>query len=172
MSWAKIEEVTLSASQATVTLGNGGTIPQTYKTLKVVISARNNNSAVNGDLLLQFNGNATSYADRYLLGYGSDAGSGISPYGTTRIYVGAGMAGANATASTFGNTEVTIPNYSGSTNKPVSADGVSENNGTNSYQVFSAGIWNSTAAITSIQISNPGSSSFVSGCTFTLYGLA
>jgi len=166
MSWTKIEEVTLSSSQASVTLGNGGTIPQGYKTLKLIVSARSDASAVGVNMQLRPNGSTANLSDRYLDGNGATAASGSE---ATVLWCGNATA-ATATANTFANDEITIPNYAGSTNKPVSIDSVTENNATTAYQDLIAGLWSNTAAITSLTVVS-ASGSFVSGSTFTLYGL-
>jgi hypothetical protein len=50
-----------------------------------------------------------------------------------------------------------IPNYAGSSNKSVSIDAVTENNATAAEANLVAGLWSSTAAITSITLYNYGS---------------
>lgn len=168
MSWTLIEHQAVSGSSTTsVTLGSGGTIPQTYKTLKLLISFRGTSNF--NDLYVTFNGSSTSYTNRYLLGNGASASSGSS--GTTYVYAGVSD-GTTQTASTFSSHEVTIPNYAGSTNKAVSVDGVAENNATTAYQTLNAGLWSNTAAITSITIKDSSTSTIIADTTFTLYGLA
>jgi hypothetical protein len=135
------------------TVGSGGqssidftTIPSTYTDLCVKI---NNRAAAAGseDFYLRVNGSSTSYSYRYLYGTGSVAGSANL---TTGIYfVGCST---SQTASTFGNTEIYIPNYAGSTNKSFSVDSVDENNATAATMVLGAGLWSNSAAITSISI--------------------
>lgn len=164
MSWTKIEEVTLSSSQASVTLGTGGTLPQTYKTLKVVTSTRASGAFTSSTLAIAFNGVSTNQSMRFLNGNGSSASSGTD----TTIY-GYTTAGSN-TANTFASTEFTIPNYTGSTNKPVGVDNVQEDNVTTSFQFLIAGLWSSSSAITSITFSSNGGN-WVAGSTFTVYGL-
>lgn len=163
MSWTLIESQTLGASAASVTLGSGGTIPQTYKTLKLVVSARSTSTV--GDLRVDPNGSSANGSQRVLYGSGSAAASGTD----TNIY----MIGTPSTftASTFGSDELTIPNYTSNTNKAMSSDGVQENNAAASYQFLRAQLWSNTAAITSITISAASSNNIAAGSTFTLYGL-
>lgn len=150
-----------------MTLGSGGTIPQTFKTLKLVISGRSSFSNPSDDIVLQFNGVTTNYSNRTVYGDGSTASSSTF----TSYYLGPCSA-ATATSSTFGNLELTIPNYASSTtNKPGSLDSVMENNATLSYQFLIANLWANNAAITSIALTLGSASNFVSGSTFTLYGL-
>lgn len=162
MSWKLIEHQALTSSVASVTLGNGGTIPQTYKTLKLVVSARCTADAV--DNSLTFNGATTNFSDRWLYGDGAVAGS------TTSTKIDFLQVRSTYTANVFSNSEITIPNYAGSTNKPVSVDTVTENNATTSYLLLDAGLWANTAAITSITIT-PFTGSYAANSTFTLYGL-
>ena len=163
MSWTLIEHQSLSSSAASVTLGSGGTIPQTYKTLKLVISARGSGN----DLSLSLNGSTSSFTLRALYGEGTGAASA-----TLANWAGYAVV-TSYTANTYGSTELTFPNYAGSTNKPYSVDAVTENNATLSYQTIAGGLWSNTAAITSIGIAfYGGSGTFSTNSTFTLYGLA
>jgi hypothetical protein len=163
----------------TVTVGSGGAanieftnIPQTYTDLKVVLSARTNRASVNSDIYVEFNGNTSAiYSFRRLYGDGSAATSDSLTNNAKGGFVGV-AAGANATASTFGNTEFYIPNYTGSTNKSFSGDGVNENNATSALSTLIAGLWANTSAITSIKILDYNSASFVQHSTATLYGIS
>jgi hypothetical protein len=74
------------------------------------------------------------------------------------------------TASTFANNEVTIPNYTSSNFKSYSVDSVTENNATQAYAIFVAGLWSNTAAITSITL-GLSSANFVQYSTAYLYGI-
>lgn len=170
MSWTLIESQVLSNSAASVTLGSGGTIPQTFKTLKVVMSVRSDaNDGTNqpwSQCAIQLNGTgSTNRTGRGVFGTGAATGS------TTLTDTTFWIAGNTATASTFGNAEITIPNYSGSTNKPISSDSVTESNGTYAAQFLIASLWSNTAAITSITVTPGGTTNLVSGSTFSLYGL-
>ena len=138
----------------TVTVGSGGaatidftSIPATYNDLVIKVSLRTNNTDT--PVMVYFNSDTTdaNYSVRRLLGSGSAASSASfsAPY---LIYANI----STYTASTFGNAEVYIPNYTGSTNKSVSADAVNENNATGAEAVLTAGIWNNTAAINAIKI--------------------
>lgn len=158
-----IQTYTLTSTAASVTFSS---IPQNYTDLKIVVSARTDRASVQDIMLLSFNGSTTSFSAKYLEGNGSTAGS------YTDQARGFGNAdGANATSNTFGNTELYIPNYTGSSNKSWSGDGVNETNATAAYSSLFAGLWSNTAAITSIALTG-SSSNFVSGSTFTLYGIS
>lgn len=159
----------------TVTVGSGGAsnieftnIPQTYTDLVVRISARTNGTSTYGDaILVQFNGATTNLSSRRLYGTGAGANS-LS--GTTAF---AGQASsANQTANTFGNSELYIPNYTSSNNKSSTSDGVSENNAADAITQFSANLWSSTAAITSLKLLPEVGTQFVQYSTATLYGIS
>jgi hypothetical protein len=101
-----------------------------------------------------------------LYGNGSASGS----YTDTVIFANANA--NSSTASTFGNFQMYIPNYAGSSNKSVSIDAVTENNATAAEANLVAGLWSSTAAITSITLYNYGSvTNFMQHSTATLYGI-
>jgi hypothetical protein len=163
---------------ATVTVGSGGassidfsSIPATYSDLAIKASLRSTVSQTNDYGIIQFNGDTGSnYPWLQLAGNGASASSsgGTSNGALTLRY-----SSANATATTFGSDELYIPNYTDSTYKSISSDTVSENNGAAASDAIAslwAGLWNNTAAITSISL-KPASGSFVQYSTATLYGI-
>jgi len=100
--------------------------------------------------------------------------AGSSSSGTSNGALTLRYSGANATANTFGNDELYIPNYTGSTYKSISSDTVSESNGSAPSDAIAslwAGLWNNTAAITSITLSPGAGGTFVQYSTFHLYGI-
>ncbi len=136
----------------TVTVGAGGAasieftgIPQTGTDLLVVYSLR---QAAGGQSTMQISFNGANYpTNKNLLGNGATASSN----GSASV-VGYPSASTD-TANTFGNTTIYFSNYSSTTsNKSFTSDSVSENNGATAYQLLSAGLWASTAAITSISM--------------------
>jgi hypothetical protein len=153
-----IEAKTLGSSAASVTFS---AIPGTYTDLKVVLSTRN--SASTSGNFSNYLFNSTTPTGRIVYGNGASAASDSSQYAHIDT-------GNNATANTFANSELYIPNYASANNKSFSVDGVSENNAATGFNVLSAGIASTTAAITSLTFS-PQSGSFVQYCTFYLYGI-
>lgn len=140
-------------------------IPQSYTDLKIVVSARVAGSS-DSTMQVQFNGSSSSFTYIRLLGDGSTASSGNASNATF------GYADVSTyTANTFSNTEIYIPNYTGSNNKSFSADSVSENNATQAIAALHANLWSNTAAITSINIVC-NVTTFVQYSTFYLYGVA
>ena len=151
---------------SSITFGSGGTIPQTYTDLLIVTSARQTGAAITASLNLELNGSSSGFTYRYLQGAGSGtptSGSGSSGYlGQTPA--------ATATASTFGNAQIYIPNYSGSTYKSISTETVDELNGTTTYAQMNAVLWSNTSAITSLSLVS-GNGVFAQYSTAYLYGV-
>jgi len=161
---------------ASSTVGAGGaasidftSIPSTYTDLVVKISGRCTRSNYFDNLNFRLNGSSTGNDQKYLISYD---GTSVLSGGATNIggEVISSITGATATSNTFGNAEVYIPNYAGSAYKSFSADAVTENNATANRTGFTANLWNSTAAITYINIT-PQNGTFVQYSTAYLYGV-
>ena len=161
---------------ASVSVGSGGassidftSIPSTYTDLCVKLSGRLTSAAVTQTLTVQFNGSTSSYSSIQVRGNGTAASSVSNASGTDEINLGE-LTAATGTASTFGSVDLYVPNYAGSSNKSVSADAVSENNGTLAWSMLTAGLLSNTAAITSIKFL-PSGGDFAQYSTATLYGI-
>ena len=165
-----IEKYTVGAGGASsVTLGSGGTIPQTYTDLVVKISGRTDNTGTFANMI-RFNGDTGSnYSWKNLYGYNSATYSDTLSGGS---YVWGGYTNnSSLTASSFGNSEIYVPNYRASIYKSVSADGVMETNASTGVSLgLGANIWNNTAAITSITCI-PYVGNYAQYSTFYLYGI-
>jgi hypothetical protein len=149
----------------TVTVGSGGaatvaftSIPQDATDLVIKTSLRN--TADNAGGTIAFNTGGT-YTRRRLL----TNASAVSSDTATVDYQSNTSA---STSSTFSNGEIYIPNYTGSTTKSYSVFSANENNGTPASMSIIAGLWNQTAAITSITLT-PGSGNFAEGSVVSLY---
>jgi hypothetical protein len=166
---------------STVTVGVGGavsidftSIPSTYTDLLIAITARTNRIGQSVDSLkLTFNGATTSFSNR---GLGADTNAGtafsFTNGGSASIEDAIFVPATNATASVFGSGEIYIPNYAGSTNKSTSGNSGSENNATQAYMLMTAGLWSSTAAITSIKLAPLSGTLINQYSTATLYGIS
>jgi len=146
-------------------------IPATYNNLIIKISARGSQASVYAATFISFNGSTASFSNRELYGTGSAVGtssSAISPgTGQGSIYIN----GSTATASTFSNCEIYIPNYSSTTlNKSYSCETAVENNATANLNDLLAGLWSSTAAINQVTLT-PQTGSFVTDSTVYIYGV-
>ncbi len=164
---------------ASVTVGSGGaanieftSIPSTYTDLCIMLSGR---TTANGDNYVQidlsFNGapSGTSYSWRRLMGNGASASSASgSADNAVDLWQ---VNGSGSTSSTFSNSSYYIPNYAGSTNKSVSADGVTENNATQALATLYAGLWADTSAVTSVRFTVTYGTAFAQYSTATLYGI-
>jgi hypothetical protein len=156
---------------STVTVSAGGSstidftsIPQTYTDLKLILCNRSSNTGTVDGSPIYFNSDTTSgnYTYRRVLGDGASVASATVN--------GLVLPGSSATANAFANSEIYIPNYTGSNNKTMSIDSVTETNAVDGYAGLTAGRWSGTAAITSIRIQNVGGT-FVQYSTATLYGI-
>lgn len=158
---------TLTGTAASVTFSN---IPATFTDLILRISARTDQANPTATFLVRYNGSsAANYSATYLYTGGSTP---TSYRDTNATSMEEGGATANTgTANTFGSTEIYIPNYAGTTNKPNSSFYVGENNSASVFLIgTAAGLRSVTDAITSIGLLTT-SGNFVSGSSFFLYGL-
>jgi hypothetical protein len=159
----------------TVTVGSGGVssieftgIPQDGVSLQVLFSLRSDVASSSTSLTTLINGStAALYSERRLVGAGSSSFS-------SQVSGGSGFItsfvnpGSTATANTFSSGSIYIPNYLSSAAKSVSFDAVGENNATLAYQILSAGLWNSTATVTSLTLDGSGTN-FVQYSTASLF---
>jgi hypothetical protein len=142
-------------------------IPSTYTDLCVKVSARGTSANYWDNIILTFNGNTSSYSQKILASAdGSAVSAQASASGISYLY----EVGSLSTSNTFGNADVYVPNYAGSTNKSVSIDTVSENNGTQILLGLTAGLWSNTAAINRLTIT-PATGTLVQYSTAVLYGI-
>lgn len=158
-----IDRQSLTAAASSITFSS---LPQTYTDLVLVFSGRSARAATFEEFRIFFNGSNTSLTTRYLEGDGSSVVSGAPSNG----FIGIG----NSTASSlnaFSSSTIYIPNYAGSTIKTFSVDSVGETNSSTSYQDIVAGVWNSTAPITSITLTNGTGSNWSQNTSATLYGI-
>ena len=168
-TYTLINSNVLSSSAASVTFS---AIPATFTDLVVRASARTDAAQTRDSVYLEFNGSGSSYSNTFVRGTSTAATSGTYAFG---IASPRGADADTATANTFGSVEWYVPNYAGSTNKPVGVFGVQENNTTtanNANVEAVAGLWSNSAAITSIAIKKVDGTNFVSGSSFYLYGIS
>lgn len=165
-TYTLISSVILSTSAASIEFTS---IPATYTDLLVKLSGRSSRSAATfEEFLLTFNNNTSNYSEVHLRGDGSNA---IGQKFTGSSIQQVGQPGAGATASTFSNWEIYIPNYAGSQVKGISLNGATENNASVAATYFESGLWADSAAITSIKLSG-GAYSVVQHSTAYLYGIS
>ena len=166
-----IQRTTLSSNTASVTFSG---IPSTYQHLQIRLLARSSTAGSNNaQLRLVMNSDTGfNYAYHNLNGNGSSVtaagGASGSPFGW--MTMGADFIPKDSlTANAFAAAIIDIHDYaSTSKNKTVRMIGGDDINGAGGFINLASGLWLSTSAITSIQISCPDT--FKSGSTFALYG--
>jgi len=173
-TYTLIASNTLSSAAASVTFS---AIPGTYTDLVVRMTARSTYTTSNWDFYkITFNNNTSGVYGRTTLQalYASGSYQTQSGRGTSETEIAPALIGANATSNTFASTELYLPNYAGSTNKPVSFSHVNEWNASTTNNTWSiaanAYLFASTTAITSIEIASYYAN-LVSGSSFFLYGI-
>ena len=158
-----------------VTVGAGGastitfsSIPATFTDLCVKVAARSDFASSRTNLTLDFNGLTTNRSYRNVRGYDSNTVGSVSASNSIVGYVPA----ASATSSTFGNTEIYIPNYaSSSAYKSISSDTTAENNSSTAWMLgLVASLWSANSAITSITL-DIDDGNFIQYSTAYLYGV-
>ena len=166
-TYTLISSNVLASSAASVTFSS---IPSTYTDLVLRFSTRSDDAIVRSPFYVTVNGLTTTiYSYTQMTGIGAATASGRATSTTAWDYQGDG---STATASTFRSAEIYIPNYAGTTQKPVSGNFVAENNSATSNVVAAqAGLANLTSAITSISFVNQSTFNFVTGSSFYLYGI-
>ena len=144
-------------------------IPQTYTDLVILVSGRATNGSIISNFQVGFNGVTTAtYSSTWIQGDGATASSSRNQ--SNEIYSGF-INGGGSTASTFGSSEIYIPNYTNSTYfKQISNFTVSENNATTAYLTASAGLSRNTAAVSSVTVYF-GGNTIASGSSLYLYGI-
>ncbi len=159
-----IAKTTLGSSASNVDFQS---IPATYDDLLVVASARSADTT--SQLTIAFNNSSADYTFRTLQGDGSSVASYTQAnFGFNNIGY---LPTSASTSNTFGNLEIYIPNYAGSTNKSVSISAVQETNATTAWAYVAAGLWSQTAAINRLTFAVYGSIQLASGSSFFLYGI-
>lgn len=166
-AWTFIAHTELTSAPASnITFMNVGNIPSIYTDLIILASLRSTQASTVEQVRIAINGSTANFTKRFLQGSGNTEFA----YTGTDSQVGYMSSGQN-TANTFGNLMIYIPNYSGSINKAIYADTVTENTAsTEAFQVIHSGVWAQTAAITSIALS-PQNGQLAQYSSATLYGV-
>lgn len=150
----------------TITVGSGGAsiisftgIPQIYTDLKIIYSGRNVNNAYTFSIAL--NGTTVTQSKRF---YATGAS------GASDTYNGMYTDYSAAVANSFGNAEINIFNYSGSTAKSLAVDAVSEDNYSSAYMNLGALLSAGTTPVSLVSLI-PESGNFAQYSMATLYGI-
>lgn len=163
----KIASTSLTTAASSIDFNN---IPSGYTDLYLVLSLRGDAASAYNDSYIQFNNDTgANYSMRRIYGTGSSATSDSLTSGANYGRISPSV-GATGTSSTFGNGMVYIPNYTGSTQKSFTSDGVTENNATGAFAALYADLWTGTAAISSLKVFGL-STTLQPNSTATLYGI-
>ena len=145
----------------TITVGSGGAasieftgIPQDGKDLVLKTSIRCTSSESVDEARIYFNNASSGYSSIYLNGNGSSASATTSEgstSGSAGIYVFQNS--STSTSDTFSNLSLLISNYTSTTDKSISTDSVTEQNGSTAYQRLIASSFSSSSAINKLEIS-------------------
>lgn len=180
LKWAALPSSGAMTQIAHSALGSNTTnidftsIPATYNHLMIVIQARGTNANNIRDFFIQFNSDTNGNYD-YIGLYVESAGTVAAFTQTsaqTAIHCGY-LVSAGAGANRAGIARLLIPNYKGTTYyKQVTTEvyGPALTSATNVRRSDHAGIWLSTAAISSIRL-YMGAGDWATGSMLTLYGL-
>jgi hypothetical protein len=158
---------------STVTVGSVATssiqfsnIAQTGKDLFILVSARRTDNGAIVSLVANSD-TGTNYRPWRLRGTGSAASTDDFGNETYSLHYGANN--SVYTANSFGNGGIYISNYTSSSAKIMSSEGVGGNNATSNELALWANRWSGTAAITSITLGTYGGGDFVQNTTASLY---
>ena len=164
-------------SIATVTVGSGGaaditfsSIPSTYKHLQIRLFGRVNGSVTTNGTKLQLNTDTGSnYTYHTLFGNGSSA-TAYAETSTTQNFMDK-LSGASSGASMFGTIICDILDYANTSKyKTTRSLGGTDQNGSGVI-FFTSGVWQNTAAITSVKLSPFDGYSYVQYTQAALYGI-
>jgi hypothetical protein len=162
---------------STTTLSGAGSfdvssISGSYNDLVLVMVLRSAVTSTQDQVQLRFNNDTGSnYSSQYEQSFSATIQSAASA-AQTQMIVGL-CTGNTGLANAFGTCVVEVPGYASTTwLKPVVCNSV-EPHSTSSSGVFQqngGGFWNSTAAITRVQVIPGGSLNFVTGSQLRIYG--
>ena len=158
-TYIPLANITLSSTAASVTFGS---IPNTYRDLVLVLSAKNNIG--NGyEVSIRANGDAgNNYSTQFM------GGESTTTVAFTQASVSRGQIGWSDSTNS-GLCVAQFFDYS-ATNKHKTI--LSRNGNADQSRAYAQSIrWANTAAITSIQVLNIGTPLFTAGSTFALYGI-
>lgn len=147
-----IESQVASTVTASLTIGSGGTIPQTYSHLLLYCSAASTSGTNFDSIRCRFNGNSTANSYYGLILYGNSLGWTLTTQNASSAFIGDG-AGNSSGAGKFGASWILIPNYaSTSLKKQWFGYTTSAADAGNVYTEPVSGYWDFTTAITSLQL--------------------
>jgi hypothetical protein len=169
---SQLQKIVVSGTSTTsVTFSS---IPTGYTSLRIDELASSSDSAVQEVLYCQINGDTTSGDYAGELWGGSTSAFFSAQSGTTNGVGCSFINGSTAYANSPATASILIPYYLQTTfNKTIST--VAQYAGATTFggngTLFVNDSWKSTAAVTSITLSDTAGGHFIAGSTFTLYGI-
>lgn len=164
----RIYQAILPAITTDVVISN---IPQTYQSLLLVVRGRVNGTVLERDAMIRMNGDATaSYNYQRFESAGATAGGTETIDGTAAVF--GRMPSGGSLPDRWGIASILIPGYRSAGHKTFQSDYMAAlvNTAGETRRGFAGGVYKATAAITSLNlVLNTGS--WVTGSTFTIYGL-
>lgn len=163
----------------TQTVGAGGVssitfnnIPQSFTDLYIYISGRSGFASNQwDDIGMRFNGSSTGYS--HTISFAVGASNVISGRTVSAAHAWAGwVSNSVATASSFGNNFIHIPNYNSANFKTWSTDSVVGSNSATLPLGMLSGTWRNSSSITSINIFSLNSATLLQNTTVTIYGVS
>lgn len=166
-TYEPIATTTLGSATSTITFSS---IPATFTDLRLVVAGKCVNTSLSyGTFIARFNSDSGSnYSYTWLYGDGTSATSARATSLTgQRLYIIADTDGS-ATASLA---TLDIFSYAGSTFKTMLHEHSNDSNSAGVNVGRRVLLWQSTSAITTIELSNLSFTNFATGTTATLYGI-
>jgi hypothetical protein len=161
-TYSTIATTTLGSNTSIVTFSS---IAGTYTDLVLVTNAAT--TVANKDIYMQFNSDAGSnYSRTVIYGYGASPGSDRA------TNVSFGYVDYLGWTSTTLGTQVCVVNIMNYSNSTTNKTFISRADNASAGTDLNVGMWRNTAAINRIDIGAASSGIFITGSTFTLYGIA
>jgi hypothetical protein len=161
-TYSTIATQTLGSNQATVTFSS---IPGTYTDLVLITNGAT--TVANKDIYMRFNSDTgTNYSRTVLYGDGTSAASDRASN------VSFGYADYLGWTGTTLGTQVCVINIMNYSNSTTNKTYLSRSNNASSATDLNVGMWRNTAAINRIDIGAASSGIWITGSTFTLYGIS
>ncbi len=159
-----------NGSSSTITLSS---IPSTYKHLQLRILARDARAVTLDTMQMWYNADndGTHYSRHALRGNGSTASAQAVVQSYGEWHETGQIPGSSAGSDIMGVAVIDILDYANTNKyKVIRSLSGTDANGSGSIRLLS-GLWNSTAAISSITFENNGASAFTSSTRIALYGI-
>ena len=166
----------LTSGQSSITFASLGDYAADYQHLQIRATIRTNRSSYeNSESSFRFNADTgTNYANHFLRGMGS---SGLLAYGaasTSSISISDGTPASNTASNIFASVVIDILDAFNSskytTTRALYGNAASVYFGSGDIRI-SSGLWQNTDSITSITFMDRQSSTYVTDCRFSLYGI-